>query len=280
MTRRLNFLMLVMLVLVGLPYYWFLIQNPSRHVKPYPLTMAELRNLADTIPGPRPEGIVARNLGSRSLPGNVYAAGSGLKPLPFAILSFTLPVPGAKPVVIDTGATTLAAKRAGIRRFSTSSQAQLENDLTTAGLILTTSQGSLHNGSPRPLATEIRPAALTPYPVAPGIVVIPAGTPTPGSNLIYVRLGNGHEYIFAGDVAPLGPNFEELRVPSNLIDRNVPRSERSRTMRWLVTLNGLREDAPDLLVVPGHGLGWLTSLREKNVIGAEDLTLIDADALR
>ncbi|MEJ2459894.1 MAG: hypothetical protein P8Y58_17860, partial [Novosphingobium sp.] len=60
MTRRLNYLLLALFVIVSVPYYWFLIDDPaSNQARLKPVTMAELRKLASALPGPRPDRVRA-----------------------------------------------------------------------------------------------------------------------------------------------------------------------------------------------------------------------------
>ena len=48
------------------------------------------------------------------------------------------------------------------------------------------------------------------YPFAPGMALIAAPGHTPGSQMIYVRLQSGREYIFAGDVAWMMEGVETM----------------------------------------------------------------------
>ncbi len=64
--------------------------------------------------------------------------------------------------------------------------------------------------SPCPAATI---AGTQPQAVAPGVVVIPAPSHTPGSQMIFVRLADGREFLFAGDIATW-PKAGSKRAPA------------------------------------------------------------------
>jgi len=292
MTHRLNLLLLALAALFGLPYYWLMLANPSRHVPPQPVSLTELRRLADVLPGRRPISVEAEYVGWRRVPGNFYAAGSGLKRRPFGVLAFRLPVPGHGGLVIDSGITASVARTLALEGFMPQRQAEVNEWLASAGLILATSERQAHMGGlaafaaspgaakalartrlnpwqvpaatvddflPWPPTLVLRPAlsGTNPHPIAPGVVIVPTGSPADGSQMIYVRLASGREYVFAGDVAPFEVNLTELRVRSNLLDRAATRHQRTETMRWLVTMRQWRKESPSLVVVPGHDVYWL-----------------------
>lgn len=293
MTHRLNLFLLVLALVLGVPYYWAFVSNPSRSALPHPLHMADLRALAASLPGPAPTRIDVEYVGWRRLPGNLHAAGSGLKRRQFGILSYRLEIPGSGGIVIDTGTTAQIAGSINLEGFMPTRQQAVDQWMARASLILATSESpdhlgglaafarepgsavamsrtrlnrwqvpgeTLDDGLPWPSTLLLRPAITDPQPlaIAPGVVAIPAGTPTPGSQMFYVRQADGREFILAGDVAPFTVNFRELRTRSHWVDRSTPRSQRAAQMRWLVTLHQLYREAPRLIVLPGHDIDWLT----------------------
>ena len=293
MTHRLNLFLLILAALVGLPFYWLLLANPPRDVAPHPVSMAQLRQLAASRPGPRPTGVEMLYIGWKRVPGNLYAAGSGMKRRQFGVLAFRLPVPGSGGVVIDGGTTPWLGAAMELEAVMLPRQAEVERWLGNAAIILATSERPQHLGGialfagrrdaaaalsharlnrwqvpgetiddhiPWPASLVLRPAipGTRPVAVAPGVVVIPTSSPMPGSQMIYARLADGREYIFAGDVASFAANLTDLRVRSNLLDRGAARPQRAEIMRWLVTLRSLKRQAPGLIVVPGHDIDWVT----------------------
>ena len=59
--------------------------------------------------------------------------------------------------------------------------------------------------------------AGAPQAVAPGVVVIPAPSHTLGSQMVFVKLADGREFLFAGDIATMASSWRELRARSRLI---------------------------------------------------------------
>lgn len=311
MTHRLNALLLGLIVLIGGPFYWLLLHNPSRHVPPQPVGIAELRALAESRPGPRPVRIEMIVIGWRLVSGNLYAAGAGLKRKGLTVASFTLSVPGGGPIVIDTGTSAALARTLELDRFMPARQAAADANMRAASLILATGEQNLRLGGLAALAAQPGSAlALTharlnpeqvpaktvddriPWPpglvlrpgiegqrpvaVAPGVVVIPAPGPSPGAQMIYVRLQDGREYLFAGDVAPFAVNFREMRVRSNLLARFSQPQDRAAAMRWLATIAALRRQAPGLVVVPGHDAAWIFDPRSRTGITIAEAPLAAA----
>ncbi|MFC3174677.1 hypothetical protein ACFOD9_10470 [Novosphingobium bradum] len=285
MTHRLNLLLLVLAAVLGLPWYWLLLDNPPRDQPPQPIHLADLRRLADTPPGPRPDAIEATVVGWDRTPGTLLAAGAGVKRRLYSVISFRLAVPGRGPIVIDTGTTAPLATALQVEGFNASAQQLVDADLAEASLVLATSEspdalGGLAdfarraNAAPalahvrldaaqdraamraagRRFAVGAPIAGAAPQAVAPGVVVIPARSPTPGSQMVYVRLASGREYVFAGAVAPYAINAAELRTRSRLLDLVEGRQDRAGAMRWLVTLRQWRREAPGLFVVPGNDI--------------------------
>jgi glyoxylase-like metal-dependent hydrolase (beta-lactamase superfamily II) len=283
LTHRLNLILLLLGLLVLAPFTWFLIENPSRDLPLQPLTLARLRQLADGIPGDRPVAIEVHQLGDKRVYGNIYVAGSGMKRRSFSVLAFRLVMPAGGDVVIDTGTSARIAAAMQLTSLNPAGQAEVDQWMAQARAVVATSELPQHLGGlshlagrfgtvPRqallnpaqvPSATArldwpasaSPPAALDgtrPRAIAPGVVVIPTGAPTPGSQMIYARLAGGREYIFAGDVAPFHLGLAELRVRSNLLDRHRSQASRRETMRWLLTLRAWQRGNPGLVIVPGH----------------------------
>ena len=289
MTHRLNRILLVLLLAIGLPFYWFLLDNSGATRPAKLITMSELRSLAAAIPGEAPYAVEAERAGFRRLPGDLMVAGSGLKRKLIGYMAFRLLVRGGRPVMIESGLTPAIAAAAGAEHFNLPAQARIDRELDRAGLILVTHEhpdhlGALaaHGGLALAEAAWLNPAQLpsspsarqlpwannsnvqariagnAPVAVAPGVVVIPApGSHTPGSQLIYVRLADGHELLFAGDNSSFAQNWQELRGRSRLVETWFAPENRAEVFAWLKTIRALKAQAPGMVVVPGHDWEWL-----------------------
>ncbi|HVR91638.1 MAG TPA: MBL fold metallo-hydrolase [Novosphingobium sp.] len=288
MTRRLNFWLVVLLVVVGLPYYWLLIDNRSGDAAVKPVSIAQLRQLAASMPGTAPSGIEIELVAFRRLPGTLFVAGGGFKRNLLGVMAFRLPVAGGRPIVVDSGMTKAAANQMGMEKYDFGAQVRVDNALREAGLILLTHEHMDHEGGlvalgdpgvfaharlnaaqlpgaelarqmPWPKGLVLSPTltGTTPQAVAPGVVVIPAPSHTPGSQMIFVRLADGREYLFAGDIATMARSWEQLRARSRLIGSYVAAEDRGEVYAWLRTIRALKAAAPQLVVVPGHDYEWI-----------------------
>lgn len=289
MTRRLNLILLGLAVVLLAPYYWFLLDNRHTVLPAKPISIAQLRALAGAIPGELPYELEIERAALSRLPGNLLVAGSGMKRKQVAYMAFRLPVRGGKAVMIESGINRAGAKTMNTENFDPDAQARVEAALDQAGLILVTHEhldhlGALvsHGGAalyqtawlnaaqlpPSPWAAKlVWPGGVLPQPriigtapqaVAPGIVVIPApDSHTPGSQMIFVRLADGRELLFTGDISSFGQNWQEQRGRSRLIETWFAPENRDEVFAWLKTIQAWHTQAPGLLIVPGHDYEWL-----------------------
>jgi glyoxylase-like metal-dependent hydrolase (beta-lactamase superfamily II) len=286
--RKFNRFLLALLLLIGLPFYWLLVDNRPGDVPAKPVTIEQLRALAASLPGAAPSRVEVELVAYRRLPGTLFVAGSGFKRRAIGVMAFRLPVAGAAPIVIDSGLTGKAADEMGFERYLPAAQLRVQAALRKAGLVLFTHEHIDHQGGLVALADpaafartafnagQVAPAKWTdqlPWPagarpkpritgsvpvaVAPGVVAIPAPSHTPGSQMIYVRLASGREVLFAGDIATLAENWEQLRARSRLVGDWIAPENRSEVYAWLRTIRMLKAQAPKLEVVPGHDYEWI-----------------------
>lgn len=292
MTRRLNRVLALLLVVVGLPGWWLLVDNRPGGARAMPVTMAALRQLAATAPGPRPSGIEMELVGWRSVPSALMAAGTGLRMQRIGIAAWRLPVDGTKAIVVDTGMTARQAEDLGLSHYDASSQRRVAQALHDAGLILVTHEHSDHLGGlsadglgppqtallnapqRRTLAgwtgrrsdDSSDPLRTAPFAAAPGVVVIPAPSHTPGSQMIYVQLADGREVLFTGDIATLEKSWRAIRARSRLVGDYLAPEDRGAVFAWLLTIRNLKAQAPHLIVIPGHDLNTIDALAAQNTI--------------
>lgn len=306
MTRRLNWAIAILLLVIGAPYYWFLLDNRPGDTAAKPVSIAQLRALAETMPGTKPSGVEMELVAWRDLPGTLFAAGSGLKQQQIGVMAFRLPVPGRKPIVIDSGITRADADALNLDAWLDDRQAAVNTAMNEAGLILITHEHPDHLGGllgwagravfaraalNGPQAIEAGKRLGVPVPgaeakvsgapraVAPGVVVIPAPSHTPGSQMYFVRLANGGEYLFTGDIATLDVSWRQLRARSRLVGTVLAPEDRPEVYAWLRTIRALQQADPALIVIPGHDAMAVRALEEHHRIRSRfDLSQINARA--
>jgi glyoxylase-like metal-dependent hydrolase (beta-lactamase superfamily II) len=288
MTKRLNWFLFAMLVLLGGPYYWLLIDNRAGDAAAKPVSIAQLRVLAASQPGAAPTGVEVERVAFRRLPGTLFVAGGGIKRRLIAVMAWRLPVPGSGPIVIDSAMDGNAAKSMGMESFDPQAWARVERALSSASQIVITHEHADHLGGvvslgKRDLLDKVRfnpnqlpgnrwtdllrwPAPPLPSPtvtgtapmaIAPGVVVIPAASHTEGSQMVFVRLADGREFLFTGDIATMARSWQELRARSRLIGDYLAPEDRAEVFAWLKTIRALKAQSPRLVILPGHDFEWL-----------------------
>lgn len=102
-------------------------------------------------------------------------------------------------------------------------------------------------------------------PVAPGIVLIKSPGHTPGHQMIYVRLADGQEFLFIGDIGWSLDNITELKLrPAATIARiGEDPQALMHQMTWVKQV--MAEDG--LTVVPSHDDRLLTRYAEEGRLG-------------
>ena len=85
-------------------------------------------------------------------------------------------------------------------------------------------------------------------PVAPGMVLVKAAGHTPGSQMVYVALGSGREYLLIGDATW---HMDGVRLVRGKDAPWVTEDERA-VLDQLGWLNQLARTAPDIVVVASH----------------------------
>ena len=300
MTRKFNFWLSAFLLAAGAAFWWLLLEDGSRDAAPYPLHMASLRQLAAQMPGPAPKAVEVELTATSLLPGDYVVAGGGLRKRALATAVFRLAPSSGKAVVIADGPGIDAAPARGYAP-APAAMRRGRAAWAGAGLIVLTDSGFPHaNAAQAPgrepasafahaclspaqradlaeMLANARPPAVLPAPclsgqkpeaVAPGVVVIPAAGHAPGSQMAYVRLANGQEYLFTGDTAPLDASWRQLRARARLVGDWRDHEDRRAVFAWLLTIRQLAREAPRMIVVPGSDRIWLTQAAAAHALSA------------
>ena len=282
--RRRYQLLAALTVIVGLPYYWLLGDNrPGDDPGPV-IRIADLRRLADTIPGARPETVALQQVGWRRVPGTLFVAGGGLKRNLLSIQAGLISGPWGD-IVVDGGLGPQDAVGMGLEAYLPGNQARVDAAMRRARLIVFTHEHVDHMGGllrlndwpkvlPHALITpEQAPsgtvARVLPWPkganaaiqpfryggmkaIAPGVVLIRTPGHTPGSQMVYAHLADGREVLFAGDTATMARSWQQLRARSRLVGDLIVHEDRHAVFGWLKAIRRLHRAAPAMTIVPGH----------------------------
>lgn len=288
MTKRLNLILLALLILIGVPSYWLLIDNRPGDAAAKPVTIAQLRELAASLPGAAPTAVEMELVAFRRLPGTLFVAGSGLKRKLIGVMAFRLPVPGAGAIVIDSTLNAQASEAMGMEKFDPQAWSRVERALSEASQVIITHEHADHLGGvvslgdaavlqktrfnahqlpgnnwtdmlkwPPPPLPGPSISGSAPVAVAPGVVVIPAPSHTKGSQMVFVRLADNREFLFTGDIATMAQSWQETRARSRLIGDHFAPENRAEVFAWLKTIGALKGQAPRLEVITGHDYEWI-----------------------
>ncbi|WP_395395231.1 hypothetical protein WBP07_07620 [Novosphingobium sp. BL-8A] len=266
MTPRLNAFLLAVLMLVGLPLYWFQFDSSAPEARAKPLNIDELRNLANSDKGQHPTEVRHELVGMRMSLHNQLAAGTGLRPIRVGVRAFELLIPRSRPIVIDAGTTAKIASDNGVTDFDAFAQQRIDHEVSEAGLRLRLLDHPVHRGNPEVRSPNAQPLPDlgdgAPRAVAPGVVVIPQPGLPEEARMVFVQLADGREFLFTGDVAQVTESWQSIRPGARtLADIGHP-EKRTAIASWLMAINALHHAAPKMVIVPGHdpaapqGIPW------------------------
>jgi hypothetical protein len=247
-------LLLLFVLFIGLPFGWLMLDTATRSDASKPVTIGQLRRLAESVPGSKPIEVRYETIGMRRVVSDLMAAGSGLRPIPLAIRAYQLVLPQGQVITIDRGMNRSLAQRHRIRDFDPVAQALIDRSVAASHVRLLLSRDVQHAGREPPVtgAKEASHHSDAPFAVAPGVVIMPADAAAAGERMIYVHLADGRELLFAGDIAPLHTSWQEQRPPARLVTGYFVDQDREEIAAWLRTILAWKATAPQLQVIAGH----------------------------
>lgn len=289
--RRLLLLVATLAVLAVPAYYLLIMESHMPASGTYSIDIAEVRKLADSMPGEKPTEIRVEAVTHVSFPKTAVVAGDSWAPVDLPIQSYQVVYPDST-AIIDTAFALDMGKKAGARitSFDAMSYDRMSAGLHSAALILVTHEHMDHIGgllSQPDVETLLAKARLTKeqvdngdgmepsvFPqaarvtykpvtydramaIAPGIVLIKAPGHSPGGQIIYVRRADGTEYLFLGDVAWQMRNIDTLRERPRLVTWLIS-EDRDQVMLELAEINRLHAAEPGIVLIPGHDPEVLT----------------------
>jgi glyoxylase-like metal-dependent hydrolase (beta-lactamase superfamily II) len=248
--------------------------------------IADVRRVAGLVPGRRPLRINVVKFAESRRTKNFSIKGAPAVPSVQARTAFQV-VYADSTLMIDAGMDQQVHNffgRGVVEPYDAEAGRQVERAVRAAKLIVVTHEHGDHVGGVihTPLAAELAPKtiltrtqvqtlmtapqmpeiALTPelasrfivvdydkyLPVAPGMAFVKAPGHTPGSQMVYVALESGREYLFIGDAAW---HMDGVR---QVIGKDAPwvTEDQNSVMDQLRWLNGLSRSDPKLVIMASH----------------------------
>lgn len=267
-------------------YYWLIIESHMPFSGSYTIDIAELRMLADEKSGAKPMEIRVETVGAITFPKTVVVAGDGWDSTELPVSAYQL-VYLDHTAVIDTGYDMATAKQATATTsgFDEAAYKRIVAALNGASLIVVTHEHWDHAATlfAQPNlekllevtqltkqqvdnADRLAPSSFpgeakktvksidykTTLAIAPGVVLVKSPGHTPGSQSVYVKLANGKEYLFIGDIAWHQRNIDLVRERARLVTWWFLNEDRDAVMLQLAELKRLQETNPELTIIPGH----------------------------
>lgn len=290
MGRLWKVLALLAIVLAVL-YGWLLDSTGPATVAPQKLDLAVLRREANAMPGAKPTALEYAAVASRTVPGAVIAAGTGLRQVCVAAIAWKVVAPGGD-IVIDTAMSRADAQDMGFNTFDPAASRTVQGWIDSAALILLTHGHIDHVGGyldhPRFRAVADK-ALITPglkrgitslwrenarylpasrplapiQAVAPGVVAIQTPGHTPASQMFFVTLQSGREYLFAGDTASMFANVQRPTPRARLMTDWLAPEDRRAVIGWLKAIKPMTEARKPVTVIPSHDIDWIDATADE-----------------
>ena len=143
-TKRILIALGVIAVLGGGAYYWLIMESGAASGS-YTLDIAQVRRLADSMPGDKPREIHVEQVAAFAFPQTAVVAGDGWNTTPVPVFSYQLVFPNST-AIVDTALDEKIGKAAGIVKFYPAAFARMSAALNKASLIVVTHEHGDHIG--------------------------------------------------------------------------------------------------------------------------------------
>lgn len=285
-------------VLAGGAWLWLTAREEVPVETDYAIVLDELRRLGDAVPGERPLAIYSELVAKTSLPRAALFAGESFAPHPMVHQVFQVRYPDGF-VVLDAAFPEPLLERMGGGTYDAAAYGKVQTALASARQVFVTHEHFDHLGglaalrAPHEIAPRLRltpeqlgnadaleeaglPAALRErleplafervHAPAPGLVLQKAPGHTPGTLLAYVRLQDGVEYLFVGDVAWDLDQITKGHYRPRLVTDLFLGEDRRAVLAQFRALSELMRANPRLVVVVSHDEDQRRALVESGLL--------------
>lgn len=301
--KRIGVVLLILVALGAGAYWYYIADGAVPQQSAYTLDIARWRELVANDTADLPREIRVEIVGASPVPFAAVQAGGAFTPYKMVRTAYELVTPSGS-IVIDSGMDEELAKFAGAGEGTTYDAAAYARVIAAMGnaiRVVVTHEHPDHIGGiarfpvPERLAERltltkkqyeglarfapggIAPAAFAkaqlldatePTRVAPGVVLIPAEGHTPGNVMFYVKLSDGREILFLGDVAWSLSNITTATARPRAVQDFLmkPPEDRTKVSAQLRALHDLSKREPGLVMVPSHDEAQLNKLITERLI--------------
>jgi glyoxylase-like metal-dependent hydrolase (beta-lactamase superfamily II) len=282
-------------------YWWLWLDHRLPEQGGFEIDVAELRRLADQIPGNKPDELRYEQVSVIGFTESMIVTGGRWTMVDMPVYAYQLRYPD-QTLVIDTAMDrSLAQPSFILQSHDDAAFDRVMRGLDQAAQIVITHEHFDHSGglAKHPRLAEIWPAvrlsetqiahidraapASLPeallreaqalryerhHALAPGVVLIKSPGHTPGSQMVYVQLADGREVLLLGDVAWKQKNLDLPRERPRFVTALLIREDREAVYAQLRALHRLAGDEPGIRQVPGHDAGVVDALTADGVLQA------------
>lgn len=282
--KTISAIVALLVIVLGAAYYWYVVESHVPEDPQFSLNIETLRQKANAVSGDKPTFIAVEHVGSLEFPGAAVISGGEWSMREMAVYSYKIVFPGGH-IVVDTAAEPEQAKEAGATAVDMDSYGRMMAAMESADHIVITHEHMDHIGglaagadgerfrkqmtlTEEQLAfpvyrapAEFQEGALEgyeplsyegTYALAPGVVLIKAPGHTPGSQMVFVQLQDGSEYLMIGDIAWHFDSVTTMKARPRFVSYNFLNEDRDMVHWELAELKRLHEEEPGIIMMAGH----------------------------